>query len=237
MEKHGVSFVLGDSVKQFLPREDEHTRTGKPMGGTALTNGGKTLEFDVLVTAVGVRPNTQLVSDAGAQVAKGIVVDDYMRTSLPDVYAAGDCAESFDITTGERKILALLPNAYLQGETAGINLAGIEKLFLNAIPLNAAGFFDVHLVTAGSYGGKGIEAEFSAKDDESATLYKKFFTADGVLKGFIIIGDTSRAGIYTALIREQTPLSTIDFEVIKTMPALIAFSKTARAQMLAGGVA
>jgi NAD(P)H-nitrite reductase large subunit len=233
MEKHGVSFVLRDSVKQFIAKKDDNLLDGKPMGGTALTTGGKSIDFDVLVTAVGVRPNTQLVSDAGGNVIKGIVVDDFMKTSLPNVYAAGDCAESFDITTGERKILALLPNAYLQGETAGINMAGTEKAFIKAIPMNAAGFFGIHVVTAGSYIGKEVEGGGKENDP----TYRKFFVENDMLKGYIIIGDTSRAGIYTSLIRDQISLNSVDFELIKKAPALIAFSKNARAEMLSGGVA
>jgi NAD(P)H-nitrite reductase large subunit len=241
MEAHGVSFVLGDRVKRFTPKNPSG---GKSPGGTALTEGGTSIEFDVLVTAVGVRPNTALVGDAGGTVHKGIAVDDHLRTSIPDVYAAGDCTESRDITTDEDKILALLPNAYFQGETAGFNMAGRERAFINAIPMNAAGFFDVHLVTAGSYLGEGIEIAYNEAKNEGAQkpaphgemLYKKFFVRDDLLKGYIIIGDTSRAGIYTSLIREKTPLSSIDFEAIKTAPALMPFGRKTRAEILGGAL-
>jgi NAD(P)H-nitrite reductase large subunit len=229
MEAHGVTFVLGDSVARFVPNPDSPVINGKPIGGTAITKAGASVEFDVLVTAVGVRPNTAVVAEAGGNVVKGIIVDQTMRTSLPDVYAAGDCTESDDITSGDRKILALLPNAYFQGETAGINMAGTEKYFLNAIPMNAAGFFDLHMVTAGSY--KGTATDVTG----GQALYKKFFVENGILKGYIIIGDTRRAGIYTSLIREQTPLSSINFEAIKTEPLLMAFDRQTRAEMLSAG--
>lgn len=91
--------------------------------------------------AVGVRPNTKLLQDAGAQVQGGIVTDEACRTALPDVYAAGDCARSHDITTDEDRVLALLPNAYMQGECAGINMAGGSALYDKAIPMNAIGFW------------------------------------------------------------------------------------------------
>lgn len=60
----------------------------------------------------------------------------------------------------------------------------------------------------------------------------KFFVDNDLLKGFIIIGDVNRAGIYTALIRSQTPLSSIDFDAIKDEPRLMAFSKSRREVML-----
>lgn len=80
---------------------------------------GAEIPFDVLVLAVGVRPRTELVEAAGGKVERGIATDACQRTSLPNVYAAGDCTRSHDISTGADKILAILPNAYLQGETAG----------------------------------------------------------------------------------------------------------------------
>ena len=83
--------------------------------------------INVVVIAVGVRPNTELVAQAGGKVSRGIAASDCGETSLPDIYAAGDCCESYDITTGQNRILALLPNAYMQGEAAGI--AACPRLF------------------------------------------------------------------------------------------------------------
>ena len=86
------------------------------------------------------------VQNAGGAVKRGIVTDSRGQTSIPDVYAAGDCTESRDITTGEEKVLALLPNAYLQGECAGINMAGGNQSYDKAIPMNSIGFFGLHLI-------------------------------------------------------------------------------------------
>ncbi len=218
MQKHieskGVTFVLGDSVKQF-------TET------TAELNGGGTLEFDIVVLCVGVRPNTELVKDAGGTVGRGIATDEFCRTDIPDVYAAGDCSESVDITDGACKVLALLPNAYMQGETAGLHMAGTEKPYNKALAMNAIGFFGLHIITAGCYQGE----EFVKRGRDGKT-YKKLVYADNRLKGYILIGDIARAGIYTALIREQTPLDTIDFDLIRERPQLMAFSHKERAQKL-----
>ena len=93
LEGMGVKFYLKNAVARFD-------------GNTAHLKGGETLPFDILVVAAGVRPNVELVKGAGGEVARGIVTDDRQRTSLPDVYAAGDCTESYDITSGTRKILA-----------------------------------------------------------------------------------------------------------------------------------
>lgn len=213
LEKKGVRFLLGDSAAKF----------GK---NVAYTKNGKEVSFDILVVAVGVRPNTELVKDAGGEVARGIVTDDGQRTSIPDVFAAGDNCESFDISSGTRRILALLPNAALQGECAGVNMAGGDAHFTNAVPMNAIGFFGSHIATAGVYEGE-------CSEDISPDHYKKLFYKDNELKGYILIGCIERAGIYTSLIRNKTPLSEVDFKLLEKSPALMAFSAAARREKLA----
>lgn len=214
IEGQGIEFYLSDSVQRFEP-------------GKAQLKSGKTLEFDVLVLAVGVRPNTSLIQSIGGEVGRGILTDDRCATSLPDIYAAGDCTESLDITTGQSRVLALLPNAYMQGECAGINMAGGEKRYDRAMAMNAIGFFGLHIITAGSYEGE----DFVAQGKES---YKRLFTKNNRLIGYILIGCIERAGIYTALIREQTPLDSIDFELVREKPQLMAYTKKKRDKILGG---
>lgn len=216
MEEKGVRFYLNDSAAAFR-------------GNTARLQSGTELEFDVLITAVGVRPNTQLVADAGGAVDRGILVDGRCATTLPDVYAAGDCAQGYDAVSGEKRMLPLWPNAVLQGETAGINMAGGRADYTQGIALNASGVFGLHMVTAGSYEGES----FTVQRDGS---YKRLVTADGVLKGVIMVGDVSRAGIYTDLIRKKKPLSEIDFDLIRESPQLMAFSQKDRRVQLGGEV-
>ena len=214
IEQKGVKFILSNSVKEFK-------------GNTAFLTNDDILNFDIVVVAVGVRPNAELVKEIGGDVNRGIITDERCHTSIPDIYAAGDRTESYDITVNQHRILALLPNAYMQGESAGYDMVGASKPYDKAIPMNAIGFFGYHIITAGSYDG---EAYVSADGDS----YKKLVVKDGVLKGYILIGDVRRAGIYTKLIREQVPLDTIDFELIKEKPQLMAFAKAERAKQLAG---
>ena len=216
MEEKGVRFYLNDSAAAFR-------------GNTARLQSGTELEFDVLVTALGVRPNTQLVADAGGAVDRGILVDGRCATTLPDVYAAGDCAQGYDAVSGEKRMLPLWPNAVLQGETAGINMAGGRADYTQGIALNASGVFGLHMITAGSY----EDESFTVQRDGS---YKRLVTADGVLKGVIMVGDVSRAGIYTDLIRKKKPLSEIDFDLIRESPQLMAFSQKDRRVQLGGEV-
>lgn len=212
LEGHKATFYLSDSVQKFD-------------GNTAHLKSGKEISFDILVVAVGVRPNVELVKDAGGKVGRGILTDDRQETSLKDVYAAGDCTESYDITAHTSRILALLPNAQFQGACAGVNMAGGEAHFTNAVPMNAIGFFGSHILTAGSYFGDTYV-------EKSGDTYKKLFYSDNKLNGFILVNMPDRAGIYTSLLRNATPLDEVDFEALKKDPALMAFSAQYRAEKL-----
>ncbi len=218
-------------VKRHIEAQDITLHLGVSIAGFAgkemLLTDGRRIPFTTLVVAAGVRPEVELVTSAGGKISRGIVTDPYGRTSLTDIYAAGDCAESHDISNDTSRILALLPNAYMQGEAAGSHMAGGALLFDRAIPLNATSLWGLHMTTAGSYIGKDLV--YGVNGD-----YKRLFYENDRLKGFIIIGNVERTGIYTALIRNRTPLSSIDFALICEKPQLMAFSKADRVKQLGG---
>ena len=191
---------------------------------TAILDNGEKIGFDILVLAVGVRPNTALLNGI-AKIERGIVVNENSETSVPGIYAAGDCTQTIDVSSGQSKIMALLPNAYMQGESAGFSMAGTEKSFAKAIPMNAISFFGLHVITAGNYTG---DVYFNAVGNN----YKRLFYSENRLNGYILIGNVEKAGIYTSLIRERTPLNTIDFALVCEKPGLMAFTKEARAARL-----
>lgn len=221
LEKNGITFLLGDSAVKFD-------------GNAAKMKSGRTLEFDVLVMAVGVRPNISAVKDAGGMCGRAITVDSHMRTSLPHIYAAGDCTESEDISSGAVKIMALMPNAYMQGECAGVNMAGGNRTMEQTIPMNSIGFFGLHAATAGSYYGEPEGGECFEDSDDSHI--KRLFVKDGRLTGFIMIGNVERAGIYTSMIRNRTPIDSVDYEKLKNSPNLSAFDAEYRRKVLGGVV-
>ena len=175
------------------------------------------------------RANSEIVKDAGGQVNRGIIINTKTETSLPHIYAAGDCAEGYDSSIGSNRVLAILPNAYMQGRTAGVNMAGGDGSFDRAIPMNSIGFFGLHIMSAGSYDGE-------MKEEKTEDSVKRFFVGDGILKGFMLIGETERAGIYTSLIREKTPLCEIDFELAEKIASNLIFSQKIRRKKFGGVV-
>ncbi|MDR2730575.1 MAG: FAD-dependent oxidoreductase [Treponema sp.] len=213
LESKGVEFGLSANVKKFLQN-------------SAVLESGETADFDILVLAVGVRANTALL-DGIAKIERGIVINEKSETSAQNIYAAGDCTQALDVSSGQYKVMALLPNAYIQGECAGINMAGGDKSFYKAIPMNAIGFFGLHIITAGNYTGEMYT-------ETGGGNYKRLFYSDNKLNGYILIGNVEKAGIYTSIIRERTPLDTIDFALVREKPGLMAFTKEARMVKLGG---
>ena len=216
LEAHGISFLLSDSVAKFE-------------GNKAIMKSGAEVEFDILVLAVGVRANIGLIKEIGGTVNRGIVVNDEQKTSIEDIYAAGDCAEGYDASIDANRVLAILPNAYMQGRTAGINMAGGTVTFDTGIPMNSIGFFGLHIMSAGAYDGE-------RKEIRRGDVLKRFFVKDGKLGGYMLIGETDRAGIYTALVREKTPLSEINFDAVTEKAGSIVFSADFRRKKFGGTV-
>ncbi|MCQ2426778.1 MAG: FAD-dependent oxidoreductase [Clostridia bacterium] len=211
LEDSGITVLTGDTASEFR-------------GNTAVMKSGRVIDFDVLVLAVGVRAGIGIAKDAGIACGRGITVDNTMKTSADSVYAVGDCTESPDISSGAVKVMAIMPNAYMQGRTAGINMAGGSASLDNAFPMNSIGFFGLHMMTAGSYDGEMSE-------EKTGTSLKRFFVKDGRLSGFILIGDTTRAGIFTAMIRNKTPTNSVDFELMKKSATNAGFSSEKRRKM------
>ena len=221
LEAQGIRFLLGDSVEDFD-------------GQTAHMKSGTAVDFDVLVLAVGVRANVSLVKAAGGAVERGILVDAGMCTDLTDVYAAGDCTQGDDITFGGKRVLALMPNAYLQGFTAGVNMAGGTKTFDNPAPMNSIGLLGMHVMTAGTCFAPEQGGDVYVEKEDGRL--KKLFTKDGFLTGFILINDSVRAGIYTSMIRNRVPLADVNFEMMKKIPTSAAFSSETRRKFFGGVV-
>jgi NAD(P)H-nitrite reductase large subunit len=199
IEEKGVTFHLGTVVAQVV---------GEKHVEKVILKDGTELPCDILVMGVGVRPNVAEAKAAGVTVNRGIVIDAKSRTNVADIWAAGDVTESEDLISGERRIMALWPNAYAQGRSAGLDMCGKEEDFAGVFPMNAVGFFGLPIITAGLQGGEGTTV--LSKDDPKKGSMKRFIVKDDVLVGMILVGEVDRAGIYTSLMSEKIPLSSLN---------------------------
>ena len=135
LEAHGVHVVLGDGVASFTPSHDGAL--------TVSTQSGSTYPADLVILALGVRPDTTLARLAGVEIGErgGIRVDDQMRTSDPDIFAAGDVVEVQDFVTGEWSLIALAGPANRQARIAAEVIAGRDSHFRGTQGTSVIGLF------------------------------------------------------------------------------------------------
>ncbi len=142
LEKAGVKIYTGEAVK-MIEQSDK--------GSIAVTTG-REIRCSQIIIATGMKPNTELATKSGIKVGGkgGIIVDDYMRTSMPDIYACGDCVESLDPATGKRISNMTWPNAVMQGIVAGCNSAGRRRKHRWIPRLISVNIFGVTAVSIGA---------------------------------------------------------------------------------------
>ncbi|MGL6200338.1 MAG: FAD-dependent oxidoreductase [Lachnospiraceae bacterium] len=171
--QNSVRLYLGDGVNAF---------TEKPDGINIALKSGKTVSVDLVVLSIGVRPNSELAKTAGLELNArgGIVVDETLKTSDPDIYAVGDVIEVEDFISKERIMIPLAGPANKQGRIAANNIAGNTECYKGTQGTSVAKVFDLTAATTGS---------------NEKTLQKR-----GLKKGIdyesLIITQNSHAGYY-----------------------------------------
>ena len=112
VRKAGVNFATGQSVQKIIGKPENDGA----VGGVILTKGDE-VPCDIVIVAIGVIPRTELVVGTDVKINRGIVVDNFMQTTVPDVYASGDVAETFDFILNQSRSLPLWPLAVLEGQS------------------------------------------------------------------------------------------------------------------------
>jgi len=199
LQQGGVNIYTENSVAE-IGAQDGH------VAGVALKDG-QVLPCDSVIFGVGVRPNADLARQAGLRVNRGIVVDEYMRTSAPDLYAAGDVAEAYDLVVDMNRTVAIWPNAYRQGAIAGAHMVGVSRPDKGGIAMNTVEAMGVPAMSIGYGNAPEGEYEVVADLDASRHTYRRLVLKENRLIGAILVGQIDRAGIYTGLIRNRIDIS------------------------------
>ena len=152
MDEHGAHIHYNTEVKEVLG--DKHRR----VTGVRLTNGDM-FPCDLLGAGIGVKPLLDVVRDTPIKVDKAILVNEYLETSAPDVYAAGDCAQVFDRWTKKHTMDVLWPTAIAAGRIAGRNMTGAREAYVKGTPFNACLLFGLHITAVGQLGSTRDETE------------------------------------------------------------------------------
>lgn len=194
LEKNGIRFMQGTGTKEIVRYSDGTIK------GVETDQGF--VGADVVIVAAGVRPNMGLAVQAGIVTDKGIRVNDFMATSNPEVFAAGDVAEARDMLTGEFTVRPIWPNAYSQGRYAGLNMAGAGKAYTGGMSMNSITYYGLATISVGETNpgeGEGYETEMFL--DRAKSVYRKLVFQGDKLAGCILIGDIDGAGFYTSFIK------------------------------------
>lgn len=166
---------------------------------TVVLENGREMLADIVLVAKGVSPNAGLVRDAGGMADRGIRVNDYLQTSLTDVYAAGDCIEVTDVVTGRKAPAGLWPLAVEQGRYAAYNMAGRRRKYPPPVAsMNAVRFRDLSLVSVGPVDLAGDEVYTRGPRER---VYRRLVFRDGRLVSAVFTGVVEQAGLYNWLIR------------------------------------
>lgn len=180
---------------------------------SARLSSGRAIEADMIVAAVGTKPNIAIISKTPIKARKGILINEFLQTSEPDIYAAGDVAEYRDILTGRPAASGLWTNAEEMGRLAGKNMTGAGLKYPGFLTvLNSTEFLNVPVISIGLIEPGEDDYEVITEDDVGS--YRKLVFKGDVLMGAIFIGEVKNAGIYTNLIKNKIPIPGLKEEAI-----------------------
>lgn len=198
LRSQGIAVETGVGISEILHQSDW-------VSGVRLEDG-RIFPAQILVAAVGVRPNSTFLDASITATKGGIPVDEQMETNVPHVYAAGDVATTLDSLTSIPFSNAIWPAATRQGRVAGANMAGRRRAYVHNFSLNALNLDGLQVTTAGHpYEQEG--KEILLFQEGKGNHYRKLVIRSGALIGFILIGDPSPAGLLLSRMKRRDILS------------------------------
>ncbi|MCK4909830.1 MAG: NAD(P)/FAD-dependent oxidoreductase [Planctomycetes bacterium] len=196
LKSTGVEVRLGSGVKKI---------TGEKNASGVRLSDNKLINCGLVMVSIGVRPNIEMINGSDLQVNQGIEVDQYLRTSDPSIYAAGDVAETPDYLTGVKTINAIWPNAVEQGRVAGLNMVGQETVYDGSDSINVLNIARVPIVSMGQIEIRDKKCEIISFRNEKS--FRKALIRDNVIVGFESIGPFRQLGFIWSCIKKKTDIS------------------------------
>lgn len=224
LEKRGIEIILGHTIKEVMSNQKSQEVEG------VLLDDGRHLPCQMLIVAIGVKPNVELVKESPLKTKRGIIVDKHMRTSHPDVFACGDVAESYDFILNDFRPLPLWPNAYTGGRCAGFTMAGHPTEHTWATNMNSVDFFDYCAISAGFIEAPSPENGFEtlSRVDEDKGHYRKLILKGSRVVGMLMAGEVDRAGIFLGLMRDKVDISSFKDKLLSSNFGLIYLPREVR---------
>jgi len=171
---------------------------------------GEVVPCQVCIMAVGVRPNLEFLEGTPVERRQGLLVDAAQQTSLPSIYAAGDAAETTDMFSGQRVLVAIWPEALNQGRVAGLNMAGVAARYEGSMAMNATSVLGLPIASLGLWQVTDTaDYRIHSELHEAQRTYRKLVFTDGRLVGAVLVGQgvNAEAGLLHNFIRTRQSLS------------------------------
>jgi NAD(P)H-nitrite reductase large subunit len=200
--KFGVEVIHGDEIEAVVPHQ------GVP--SYVKTKKGRQIQADLIGVGLGISLNTALLTRTPVQVRKGILVNEYLETNVPGVYAAGDVAEFFDPTIGQHHTMGTWDNALAHGRIAGTNMAGGHQAYVD-VPTYTSPLFDVNIAVIGTAESNNPEVEQIARrepGEKGNENYRKLFFRENKLVGVLMIGSPKGRKKLVEVVKSQQPIET-----------------------------
>ena len=232
--------TAGGMIKDWCEKKGVAVHTGarveaieRPAGGAlrARLSNGQTLEADLVISATGVKPNIGFLEGSAVKCLLGVLTDEHLQTSVPGVYAAGDCAEAFDKVSGKTIVSAIQPNAAEQARVAALNMVGQKTELKGVTQINVLDTLGLISASFGNWEGVagGQHAELTEPDQRTGGRHLSLQFADGKLVGCNAIGWTQHVGVMRGLVEGAVPLGEWKDRLLAD-PTLLMEAYLARAQ-------
>lgn len=204
-----LQIELEQQGMKFLLEKSSDVITGKKRVTGLRFKDGSSVEADLVVMAVGIRPNVTLAKEAGVEINRGIVVNDFLETSVPHVYSVGECAEHRGIAYG------LVAPLYEQGNILAKKLAGVEagEGYHGSVVSTKLKVSGVNVFSAGDFAEQPGRKAVRVQDDFS-NAYKKVVIQEGKVIGAVLFGDTSDGSRLFSIIRSEEDVTGREREVL-----------------------
>jgi nitrite reductase (NADH) large subunit len=192
IERMGIKVRVGTVTEEFLGREEVRGLRFK---------GGDEWEADMALVAAGARPNISMAREAGLEMDRGLIVNEYLQTSDPLIYGVGDAVQH------KGRVYGIIPASFDQARSAAHNIFGQEKKYLGTIPSNTLKVMGVHLTSIGLVNPEGGEFEEFRKEIREEGIYKKIVLQNGVIVGAIWMGTKEGVRDITRIITKKANVS------------------------------
>ena len=201
-KKFGVNVIHGDEIECVVPKN------GVP--SYVKTKKGREIQADMIGIGLGISLNTRLLEGTPVDVRTGVVVDEYLETNVPGVYAAGDIAEFYDPTIGTHHTMGTWDNALGHGRIVGANMAGGRVAYVD-VPTYTSPLFDVNIAVVGTAESNNPELEtLSLREpgEKGNENYRKLFFRENKLVGVLMIGSPKGRKKLVDIVKNQHTFAT-----------------------------